>query len=88
MHKTNSFILKIDSTIEEANTKLINFIENFFGVKSKYNFKKNNTEVKKTWADISKAKKLLNYNPKTQFDEGMKLFLEWYVEFKEKDNQP
>ena len=27
MHKINSFILKIDSSIEEANTKLINFIE-------------------------------------------------------------
>ena len=25
MHKINSFILKIDSSIEEANTKLINF---------------------------------------------------------------
>ena len=80
------FNLGNDSPVETWD--LINFIENFFGVKSKYNFKKNNTEVKKTWADISKAKKLLNYNPKTQFDEGMKLFLEWYVEFKEKDNQP
>jgi hypothetical protein len=27
MHKINSFILEIDSSIEEANTKLINFIE-------------------------------------------------------------
>ena len=80
------FNLGNDSPVETWD--LINFIENFFGVKSKYNFKKNNTEVKKTWADISKAKKLLNYNPQTQFDEGMKLFLEWYVEFKEKDNQP
>lgn len=35
-------------------------------------------DVDKTAADISKARKLLNYNPSTSFEEGIKKFVEWY----------
>ncbi|MBN2459359.1 GDP-mannose 4,6-dehydratase [Candidatus Woesearchaeota archaeon] len=35
-------------------------------------------DVDITYADISKAKKLLGYYPKTRFEEGMKQFVEWY----------
>lgn len=35
-------------------------------------------DVEKTFADISKAKKLIGYNPKTSFEEGIKKFIEWY----------
>lgn len=35
-------------------------------------------DVDKTYADISKAKKLLNYEPKTSFKEGITKFVEWY----------
>jgi UDP-glucuronate 4-epimerase len=35
-------------------------------------------DVDTTYADISKAKKLLGYNPKTSFENGMKEFVEWY----------
>ena len=34
-------------------------------------------DVNKTAADITKAKKLLNYNPKTSFKEGVIKFIEW-----------
>lgn len=34
-------------------------------------------DVNKTAADITKAKKLLNYNPKTSFKEGIIKFIEW-----------
>lgn len=34
-------------------------------------------DVSKTAADITKAKKLLNYNPKTSFKEGIIKFIEW-----------
>ena len=30
-------------------------------------------------ADISKAKRLLNYEPKTSFEDGIKKFVEWYL---------
>lgn len=34
-------------------------------------------DVDKTVSDITKARKLLNYNPKTTFKEGIKKFVEW-----------
>jgi len=35
-------------------------------------------DMKVTNADISKAKKLLNYNPQTDIEEGLKNLVEWY----------
>lgn len=35
-------------------------------------------DVPITYADISKAKKLLNYSPKTRIKEGIAKFVEWY----------
>jgi len=31
-----------------------------------------------TFADISKSKRMLNYNPKTKMEKGIKNFIEWY----------
>lgn len=33
-----------------------------------------------TWADISKAKKLLNWEPKVSFEEGIKRLMKWHQE--------
>ncbi|PKM91838.1 protein CapI [Candidatus Falkowbacteria bacterium HGW-Falkowbacteria-1] len=38
-------------------------------------------DVEKTFANISKAKKMLNYDPKTNIEEGVKKFVEWYKEY-------
>lgn len=35
-------------------------------------------DVEKTYADITKAKKLLKYEPKTKFEDGIKKYVEWY----------
>lgn len=35
-------------------------------------------DVERTYADISKAKRLLGYEPKTSFKEGIQKFVEWY----------
>ncbi len=35
-------------------------------------------DIKHSLADISKARKLLNYNPQYSFDDGIKLTIEWY----------
>jgi len=37
-------------------------------------------DVDRTSADISKARQILNYEPKTTFEEGIKKFVEWYRE--------
>jgi UDP-glucuronate 4-epimerase len=38
-------------------------------------------DVSQTHADISKAKKLLNYSPKTNIKEGIKNFVDWYLNY-------
>ena len=40
-------------------------------------------DVPRTFADISKAKRLLNYQPKTALTEGLKNFYDWYLTNKE-----
>lgn len=40
-------------------------------------------DVDRTYADISKAKKLIGYHPKTSFEEGICKFVQWYKENKE-----
>jgi len=37
-------------------------------------------DVPQTFADISKARKLLNYNPQTKIEEGIGKFVEWFIE--------
>ena len=37
-------------------------------------------DVRTTWADISKAKARLGYEPKVELEEGVKRFLEWWRE--------
>lgn len=37
-------------------------------------------DVDSTWADISKAKKLLNWEPKVEFEEGIRRTVEWYLD--------
>ncbi|WP_036226258.1 NAD-dependent epimerase/dehydratase family protein [Mesoaciditoga lauensis] len=38
-------------------------------------------DVQITYADISKARKILRYEPKTKIEEGVKKFWEWYKKF-------
>ena len=40
-------------------------------------------DVDRTYADISKAKKLIDYEPKTSFEDGIRNFVEWYNKNKE-----
>ena len=37
-------------------------------------------DVPLTWADVSKARRLIGYEPKTRLEEGLKRFLDWYRE--------
>jgi len=58
----------------------INVIENIIGKKAKIQqLPKQSGDVEITCADISKAKKLLNYNPEVTIENGMKIFIDWYL---------
>lgn len=41
-------------------------------------------DVLRTNADILKAKTLISYQPKTKFQNGIKIFVEWFLRKKQK----
>ena len=61
---------------------LVEIIENNLNKKAKINFLPfQKGEVIKTYADINKANKFLNFYPKTSFEKGMKKFISWYKNY-------
>ncbi len=60
--------------------ELVNLIEKNLGRKAIINFLPSEPgDVPITYADISKAKKLLDYNPKFPIEEGIKEFTKWFI---------
>jgi UDP-glucuronate 4-epimerase len=61
--------------------ELIVAIENALGKKAKINrLPEQPGDMPMTCADISKARKLLGYNPTTKFREGLSRFVNWFLE--------
>ena len=59
--------------------KMIETIEEVLGKKAIINrLPMQPGDVDRTYADISKAKRLIGYLPKTSFKEGIKKFVDWY----------
>lgn len=59
--------------------EMIKYLENTIGKKAIIERKSmQKGDVIKTVADITKAKKLLNFSPSTKFKDGIKLFIDWY----------
>ena len=59
---------------------LIAAIEKALGKKAKINqLPEQPGDMPLTCADISKARKLLGYNPKTKFSEGLPRFIDWFL---------
>src|SRR4051794_31071425 len=60
---------------------LIVAIENALGKKAKINrLAEQAGDMPRTYADISKAKKLLGYNPTTKLNEGLPKFVQWFLQ--------
>jgi len=58
---------------------LVVLLEKIIGKKTTIEYKeKQKGEMNKTLADISKAKKLLNWQPKIRTEEGLKEYVNWY----------
>src|SRR5216110_3469333 len=59
---------------------LISAIENAVGKKAKINrLAEQPGDMPRTYADISKARKLLGYSPTTKLSEGLPKFVEWFL---------
>ena len=59
---------------------LINYLEENYFKKFKINFTKNIPlgDIKKTYSDVNKAKKIINWQPKISLKVGIKKFVKWY----------
>jgi UDP-glucuronate 4-epimerase len=59
--------------------ELIKLIEGAFGKKANIEMLETQPgDVSITYADISKAKRMLGYQPKVKMKEGIRRFVEWY----------
>jgi nucleoside-diphosphate-sugar epimerase len=60
---------------------MIELIEELTGEKAKIHYRPGHpADVPETWADISKAKRLLDWKPMTGFRQGMQRLVSWYEE--------
>ena len=59
---------------------LINFLEKNYLKKFKISFTKNIPigDIKKTYSNVNKAKKIINWQPKTSLKVGIEKFVQWY----------
>jgi nucleoside-diphosphate-sugar epimerase len=58
-------------------------IEAYLGKKAKFDRKPfHKTDLKETWADITKAQKILGWAPTVGIEEGLKKSMDWYLENK------
>ncbi len=76
-------ILNIGNSSPISLKEMINTIARVLGVEPKIKqLPMQPGDVDRTYADISKAKKIIGYEPKTTFEEGIKKFVNWYKENK------
>jgi nucleoside-diphosphate-sugar epimerase len=62
-------------------TAIINLIEKYTGKKAKLvNKEFHKADIKATWADITKAKEILVWEPKVGIEDGIKKTIEWFQE--------
>lgn len=66
--------------------ELISLLEKELGVKAKIDSQSLQAgDVPQTYADITKARRLLGYDPQTQIEEGIQRFVQWFRDVKEAD---
>ena len=76
-------ILNLGNSSPISLKEMINIIGKTLGVEPKIKqLPMQPGDVDRTYADISKAKELIRYEPRTTFEEGIKKFVEWYKENK------
>lgn len=77
--KTGFDIFNIASGNQISMNKVIELLESILGKKVKVKYMETaKGDIRDTFADISRAKELLNYEPKTSLEEGLKEFVKWY----------
>ena len=63
---------------------IVEKLESIIGKKAKIDHKPFHiADIKETWADIDKANRLLDWQPKVSLDEGLEKSVEWYMDNRE-----
>lgn len=65
-------------------TNLLEAIQNKLEKSASITYTQSSNESKITHADINKSKKILGYNPKISFEEGIENFINWYKCYEKK----
>ena len=61
---------------------MVSLIENTIGKKAKIQYEGMQPgDVKRTFADISRSTQMLSYSPKTNLEEGITKFINWYLSY-------
>jgi UDP-glucuronate 4-epimerase len=82
--KTDFEIINLGNRYTISLKELIESIESITGKKAIIDHQPDQPgDVPKTYADIEKAKNLLGYDPKTQIQDGLKKFYDWFMEHRE-----
>ena len=75
-------IINLGNSRPERLDKFVGILEKCIGKKAKVKIKELPPgDIKATYADISKTKKLLFWHPKINIEEGLKNFVNWYKTF-------
>ena len=75
-------ILNIGGSSPVKLLRFIDIIEEYLGKKAKINLKPmQQGDVKETNADIDKLERITGYRPQINIEEGIKRFIDWYVQY-------
>ena len=76
----NYEIINLGSGAPYRLMEMISLIEKYTGKKARLEFKEfQKADMKKTWADNHKARKLLSWTPKIGLEEGIKMTVDWTI---------
>ena len=77
-------IINLGSGVEQKIVEIIEVICKYYNYCGEVEFREERTaDVRRLCASSEKAKRLLGFEPKISFDEGLKLTLDWYARFQE-----
>ena len=76
-------IFNLGNDVPIRTSDLLKKIEQKIGLKAPIKANKTANEALKTHADITKAKNLLGYDPKVDFNEGIDRFLDWHKHYED-----
>ena len=78
----NFEIINLGNDRPEELSKLIELLENNLSRKAEKNYLPMQAgDVIATWADITKARRFLNYRPQTSLEQGIAAFVKWYKNY-------